>query len=499
MHQNSVTSLSLRALESAWATLQRLSNNGRAYSMQTRMFLLLFVCYSYCHQDYTDDNSSSRLDLLHALVTERTLNIDRYHTNTSDKAFFRGHYYSDKAPGTVLLALPAFAVCSVFSRNSGASQDPLTDWGSGKWLCCSWVSTVFSVGLITAIGGACYFSLLRRWAGPRAALIGTFAIFLGAAPMAYATMLFSNGLAAGLLSVALWALPGTYTRSTTVEMKASPWRTCLAGLCCGLALASDFTAGVMSLGICILAATSWRSIAWFAVGSLLPVLCIPAYGMMCFGSPFTIGYSHQASFWQMRQGFFGILWPDRQTAMRLLFSLEKGLLFWTPFLLMAPSGYWELHRQNRRLFAVCLLFPVIHISVMSGLTWDWRAGWTLGPRYLAPILPFVGLAAAVGATTFPRLGILLALSSVFTTGFCTLIDARPPYGISNPLIEFHLPRLLRGEHTYNLGAIFGLRGNWTFAPLLLCGSLMIRGLWLRATEACSNDHGANPKQSNGDI
>lgn len=38
------------------------------------------------------------------------------------------------------------------------------------------------------------------------ALITTLAVFLGAAPFPYATMLFSHGMVVGLLAIALWAI-----------------------------------------------------------------------------------------------------------------------------------------------------------------------------------------------------------------------------------------------------------------------------------------------------
>src|SRR5277367_6394379 len=51
-------------------------------------------------------NQNSRFDLLRAIVERHTLQIDPYHENTQDKAHFNGHYYSDKAPGLVFLAVP---------------------------------------------------------------------------------------------------------------------------------------------------------------------------------------------------------------------------------------------------------------------------------------------------------------------------------------------------------------------------------------------------------
>ena len=58
-------------------------------------------------------NQDSRLDLLHALVVQKSFAIDAYHENTGDKSINNGHYYSDKAPGIVFIALPFCAAAGV--------------------------------------------------------------------------------------------------------------------------------------------------------------------------------------------------------------------------------------------------------------------------------------------------------------------------------------------------------------------------------------------------
>jgi hypothetical protein len=63
------------------------------------LFGLLFFSFVWCHQhEYRFATPVSRLDLLHAVIQHGSLSIDRYHTNTPDKALFEGHYFSDKAP-----------------------------------------------------------------------------------------------------------------------------------------------------------------------------------------------------------------------------------------------------------------------------------------------------------------------------------------------------------------------------------------------------------------
>src|SRR5947209_9495675 len=68
-----------------------------------RVFFLAFIVFAYFMPQWADWNIDSRLDLVHALVDGHTVSIDKYHFNTWDKAFYKGHFYSDKAPGTALL------------------------------------------------------------------------------------------------------------------------------------------------------------------------------------------------------------------------------------------------------------------------------------------------------------------------------------------------------------------------------------------------------------
>ena len=82
-----------------------------------------FVFFSYAYfYGGGGWNQDSRFDLVRAIVEQRTLRIDRYQDNTGDKAFFDGHYYSDKAPGTALLASPFVALARAILQLKG--RDP---------------------------------------------------------------------------------------------------------------------------------------------------------------------------------------------------------------------------------------------------------------------------------------------------------------------------------------------------------------------------------------
>jgi len=104
-------------------------------------------------------NQNSRFDLLRAIVEWHTLQIDAYHENTQDKAHFQGHYYSDKAPGLVFLAVPFAEVARVVMRAVGVDPDS----PRGEYV-LSYIITACAVALPTALAGVCLFFLALHFA-----------------------------------------------------------------------------------------------------------------------------------------------------------------------------------------------------------------------------------------------------------------------------------------------------------------------------------------------
>src|SRR5436190_4516752 len=61
----------------------------------------------------------SRFNLTRAIVEQRTFSIDSFADSTGDRAFYGGHWYSDKAPLPALLALPAYQAYHIMDRARG--------------------------------------------------------------------------------------------------------------------------------------------------------------------------------------------------------------------------------------------------------------------------------------------------------------------------------------------------------------------------------------------
>src|SRR5207248_1540800 len=90
-------------------SLRHPAHGRRRPGARALLFILLFVSFAYFYQA-GGWNQNSRFDLVRAITNEGTLNIDPFMHSTGDKAFSNGHYYSDKAPGIALAAVPVVAV-----------------------------------------------------------------------------------------------------------------------------------------------------------------------------------------------------------------------------------------------------------------------------------------------------------------------------------------------------------------------------------------------------
>src|SRR6478752_10224383 len=70
--------------------------------------VLVGVAYATMFQNWSD-NQTSHYDLIRALDAGRTT-IDNGPYKTKDKAFYKGHFYSARAPGLALYSLPFYEV-----------------------------------------------------------------------------------------------------------------------------------------------------------------------------------------------------------------------------------------------------------------------------------------------------------------------------------------------------------------------------------------------------
>jgi hypothetical protein len=132
-----------------------------------------------------------------------------------------------------------------------------------------------------------------------------------------------------------------------------------------------------------------------------------------FGSPLEAGYSDEGFTTPLYVGLYG-----------LLFSSGKSIFLYSPIVLLAIPGLVFLWRQ-RPAEAVLVGSLSLVTLLYYGAWWAWYGGWSWGPRFLVPLLPFLVLAAgaAMSARRWARwAAVPLALAGLGVQMLGTLVD-----------------------------------------------------------------------------
>src|SRR6266849_9125429 len=159
-----------------------------------------FISYAYFYEG-GGFNQNSRFDLVRAIIQQHTLRIDAYHENTQDKAFVNGHYYSDKAPGVALLAVPVALAIRPVLRSAGV--DPDSPHGL---VVISYFATILTVALPLAAACAFLFLIALRLGGSStAAAFAALAMGLTTPMWAYGTLFWGHAVAGACLLFAFAA------------------------------------------------------------------------------------------------------------------------------------------------------------------------------------------------------------------------------------------------------------------------------------------------------
>jgi MFS family permease len=488
--------------------------------MRRALFALLFVSFAYFYQA-GGWNQNSRFDLVRAITNEHTLNIDPFQNSTGDKAFFDGHYYSDKAPGLALAAVPVVAIMRPLLRAAGG--DPENYAGIAL---LSYLATVFTAGLLTALGGLALFDLcVSLGSSEGGALFATVTFALATPIWTLATIFIGHAFAASLLVIALASALRVGVTGEQEDLRLGM----AVGVCAGWATISEFPAAVPVLIALVTAfyarslgrRRAMRILGAMTIAALACAAVLMAYQYFCFGSPFHIAYSSESTYPGMEQGVFGVSVPRTIRLRRILFGAYRGLLPLAPTLIVAPIGLlWMAIRGVRlkpdttynataaaraRLAAVVASAIAVYFVLLNASYAYWEGGWSYGPRHAAPAIPFLCIGLSALWTSASRAGrsVLATLSAYGAAVTLVAVSTMPlpPANIRRPVTEFLLPAFVagdlslntqtmvagtvdadfRGHHepkaAFNLGMKLGLDGHASLVPLALvwlaCGVFLI--------------------------
>jgi hypothetical protein len=480
-------------------------------------------------------NELPRVYLVDAIAADHTFAIERGFAKwprqvgggpTADVSPSGGHQYSNKAPGSSMLAAPPYWLVRTIAGEP--------DLATAMWICR------LAAGIVPMLVflGVMYRFLARWVPDPALRQLVCVAYGLGSMAMTYSILFFSHQLGA-ICACTAWI----FALQAAERERGVGWFA-VAGTLAGCAPLVDYQAVFAVVPAAIHVAVklwAWplrervRAIAIATASAAVPIAVLLAYHALCFGSPFRTGYDASVTFAANHQvGFLGLTTLRWEAFVGSLFALDNGLFALSPWLLLAFPGMYVLARGSepappadrrrgtrelggglgavalglvvleqlsgvprlamfvpigagaavatigaRRLVrgdlgaaAVGFWVAVIYILFVSAITF-WRGGWGVGPRYITAMLPFLlpaVAAALLWLRAWPRVFGAVAGTLVVGIAIDTLAAFTFPYwpdSSKHPLYEVTFRLLANGYAAPSVASAMGIDGVLGVIPVLL--------------------------------
>ncbi len=393
-------------------------------SVEIRLFLTIWLVYAIYVTPAGGVTPNRYVDLVHSIVNEGRFEIDTYHENTIDKAYYNGHYYAGALPGPAFLAVPAYVVfkglylvmpqsfkdlaggIESYQKQKQANSSFYGRVDNVEFFLSQTILVISVLGSVSALGSVLLFKSVQLFGYEnKVALMVTLFYAFGTIVFFYSTVFFEQ------VFTATCAIGAFYFVAKTVYQPRDPrislW-TFVAGLFAGFGLLIEYTSIIVSiwLGFWVLA-NKRLYLLIFSLAFGVSVIILLAYNYVLFGNPFTTPYAYLIpEFGSVHGvGFFGATYPRLDRFVALTIGDERGLFVYMPIILVGVVGVIEqiLKKGSNASSALVIAFIfVTYILFFSAYT-NWRGGAAFGPRYLMAILPLACLGVAFAFHSLSRL------------------------------------------------------------------------------------------------
>ncbi len=471
-------------------------------------------------------NENVRTYMTMALVEHGELTIDKVvdrfgwvndmaKVPSRDKRHTR--YFSVKAPAVSYAAVPAYWAFSkaapLFHHHYPKVSAPTADkvW----WLrMATWVCRLFAVQFPCFLFLIWFERYLRGFSDDVVfRLSAVAACGLGTNFLAYNHMFASHALFA-VAAFSAFALIEREFRLASDPNERLAKTAFVAGLCCGWATLLEYHALPVSVVLAIFGAIIFRKptrFLAFSTGGLLNAAVMMIFQWRAYGNPLTPGHKmveNPQFAAEHHRGVFGVLLPSWEAFRELSVGAGYGFFGLSPFMwlglaaLVLVSFRVKTSGKTRYTLGVSTLvwmFAMLLLWLINAGAIEWRAGWTVGPRYLGAAPPFF----AFGAVCFlewlstrervrlriPLRGVAggLALASVVSIGTVSLLHDTLPTFITRPFTQTALPLIRTGFAPRHVLEWIGVESNLFFYFVLACllGAALL-GAFVRAGDTWKN-------------
>jgi len=412
-------------------------------------------------------NQTSHYDLTRALDDDQTT-IDRYQSNTGDKVFYKGHYYSARAPGLALFVLPFYNALNLVGAESWTDAHVAPPDHPGDEM-------IYLIGLWgNVLPGLLLMVLVWRVAEryePGYGVAAAVVLGLGTIVATFSQMLFSHVFTALLSFAAFWLMLREREGPPSAMLLA------IAGLAMGYAFSSEYPTffAALVLGGFLLSRRDsltprgvLRRGGAYVAGGLVGIVPLLLYNHYAFRSWTHLAYSDVP---RQQKGFFGIGAPSLRVLSTLLLD-SRGLLTLSPVLIMGAIGTVMLYRRGRRAEALTIAgICVCFMGYNSGYYLPFGGG-SVGPRFLITVLPFLAFPIALALKRFPGPTIALAAISITTMVIATI--THPLVGYENETVTW-MRFLSQGFFQPTIASAYGLGRGWggIWPFLLVAGAAVL--------------------------
>lgn len=362
------------------------------------IFILFFLIYMLFIQ-WNGWNENSRLALTRSIVDENRLEIDSFANQTGDRSFFQGHYYSDKDPGTSLIAAIPYSIFKFFYHSNDSKENQLffsNSLGNVKiydilnpdsfTLYSMIIVTVFTSAFLSSLTLVLIYKISGFFAEKKSnRLVITLAAGFSTTIFPYATVFMENATAT------FFALLGFYLLLKMKRQKVNDNKySFFAGVSFSLAVLANVITGFIFV-LCLGYLLSFRKkyLGIFFLGFLAASSIYLAYNSLAFGTPFTLSRNYlDPQVWGKITGFNGLDIPNPYVIWRLLFDPFKGIFFYYPILIFSIFGLW-LMRKKMRVEAFLILLIFASLLIFNSSWWIWWGGASFAARHLTYAVPFL--------------------------------------------------------------------------------------------------------------
>lgn len=289
--------------------------------------------------------------------------------------------------------------------------------------------------LVTAAGAGFFWATARRLTNSPTAAWASWLAMVSSAPFAlHGILLYPDGVAAALTSVAVWALASTVSGSPYGRLRQGFGAQAVALIGSGIALSIlpwlhirlSLTAGVLGL-VTVLAL--WRR----RRDLIFPFLAAPIVSFVLWIASAWVMFRTLDPTAAFRERAAGNVAQVPVGALGLLFDLEYGLFTYSPVLIFSVLGVAVQWKRSRLVTIAAVGLTLATLIVASG--WIWWGGDSAPARFLVPIIPLTCLSLAAwwtSASTRARTfaSVTTAIGAWLTA--CLALAAGGSYSINAP-------------------------------------------------------------------